>query len=89
MNRKTLLRLAIAVQMISAGFLLPANAADGCQPLHDSVMKRLSTSSHMYMTETAGYLKGGPRSSEMIYLNADMYIYVGGKWRKSPISKAT
>jgi hypothetical protein len=87
MRDNQLLKATAFPFMLLTMFFVPAHAADSCQPLHDSVIKRLSMPSHMYMTETAGYRPGGPRSSEMIYVGEETYIYVSGKWRKSPITK--
>jgi hypothetical protein len=81
------LRIILFVSFVLALVATQTYAADSCQPLHDSVIKRLSMPSHMYMTETAGYRPGGPRSSEMIYVGNETYIFVSSKWRKSPITK--
>jgi hypothetical protein len=76
------------IGLTTFALLLPrAHAGDSCQPMMNSVTKRLSTSSHMYMTETGGYLKGETRNGEMIYAGENTYINVKGQWRKSPVSK--
>ena len=65
-----------------AGF---AHAADpACSPLRDAMEKLFVTPYHAYVTETAGYLKGKTRESEIVSIGKNVYILANGKWRAVP-----
>lgn len=87
MRRTTLTTLFVVAVITAIPSGLPlAQAADSCQPVFDALTKVVTTPSHSYTTHTASVLKGGkPQSSETIYVQGEVYIRVGGKWRKSPV----
>jgi hypothetical protein len=64
-----------------------AQAADSvCQPMINASMKVFTTPVHLYMSKTAAYTGGKVESSETIYLNNSTYVYLRGKWQRSPIT---
>lgn len=65
---------------------LPANAASGCDPLVDAILKVTRISAHMYMAETAGFRGGKTRNMESIYLDGASYFKVDGTWVKGTVS---
>jgi hypothetical protein len=76
---------------ILAVILLPAAAktvhAGGCEAPLAAMNKLWQTPSHQYMTETAGYLNGKTRTSEIITTRTDRYLLVNGNWHHSAIGK--
>ena len=62
-----------------------AMAADSCQPVFDALTKLVTTPNHGYSTQTGAFVKGKPRSGEMIYVQGARYVRVDGKWTKSPL----
>jgi hypothetical protein len=64
----------------------PASAAidPACRPVLDALDKLSQTPHHQYMTLAAAGRPGGkPITAEVIVTGGDMYIQVGGRWRKT------
>ena len=76
---------------VLAAILLPGGAgmahAGGCEVPIAAMNKLWQTPSHQYMTETAGYLKGTTRSSEIVTTRTDRYLLVNGSWHHSALGK--
>jgi hypothetical protein len=63
-----------------------ARAADpACQPLVEASRRQVRTPTHIYATETAAYLGGKPRQTEIIQAGDALYIHVDGRWQRSPV----
>src|SRR6202012_918663 len=82
---RRLLSGALLGAMFAATPIRAANPA--CQPVLDAMLKLYSVPMHLYSTETAGYLGGKVRSSEVIYVNNATYVQVNGKWRASGMTR--
>jgi hypothetical protein len=76
---------------VLAAILLPTVGkiahAGGCEVPLAAMNKLWQTPSHQYMTETAGYLKGKSRTSEIITTRTDRYLLVNGSWHHSAVGK--
>ncbi|HUI41545.1 MAG TPA: hypothetical protein VL523_06225 [Terriglobia bacterium] len=76
------------LSLISAALAAPTGQAvdPACRDVADAGLKVFTTPVHIFMTKTAAYERGKVTSSETIYLNNATYVYVNGKWRRSPTS---
>ena len=67
--------------IVAIAFAAPAFAADpACKYVADANAKIYTVPTHVYMTQTAAFTGGKPRSSEIIYLKNKSYVQVSGKW---------
>jgi hypothetical protein len=77
--------------VVLAALILPAAVkvarAGGCDVPLSAMNKLWQTPSHQYMTETAGYLNGKTRTSEIITTRTDRYLLVNGSWHHSALGK--
>jgi large subunit ribosomal protein L10 len=64
----------------------PATAGSGCDAVITATIKVLQVPAHLYMTETAGFLKGKTRNAESIYLNGATFVNTRGHWVRSNVS---
>jgi len=65
--------------------------ADDCNSLFEAMNKAITTPTHIYSTNVAGYNKNVPENSEMIYSGGPkgaIYVMVKGKWTRSSMTAA-
>jgi hypothetical protein len=65
--------------------------ADDCKGLFEAMNKAITTPTHIYSTNVAGYNKNVPENSEMIYAGGPkgaIYVMVKGKWTRSTLTAA-
>jgi len=78
---------AFAVLAILAARPALAGIDPACRPVLDALDKLSQTPHHQYMTLTAAGAAarpgGKPITAEVIVTGGDMYIQVGGRWRKT------
>jgi len=73
------------LSLLGMGQVLPAHAADSCQPVFDALTKVATTPSHSYTTSTS--VNGGtPTEAETIFANGQKYIRARGKWMRIPVT---
>lgn len=65
---------------------IPVRATSVCDTVIAATMKVLQVPSHLYMTQTAGFIGGKTKNAETIYLNGITYVKVDRDWQKSPVS---
>jgi hypothetical protein len=89
----TSLRIAAALagSVLAFGAAGVLRAADVCQPMIEAEGKMIFARVHLYSTQTGGVRNGQPISSEIIYMggpDGPTYVFVRGKWLRSPMTPA-
>lgn len=81
---------ASAIAALALFAVRPASAAidPACRPVLEALDKLIATPHHQYMTLTSAARPGKPIVAEAIVAGGDMYIQVGGRWRKTGLSAA-
>jgi hypothetical protein len=82
--------LALAVFAACSSTFLCAGVAqaDDCSALYAAMNKVITTPTHLYSTNIAGYNKNVPESTEMIYSGGAIYVLAKGKWTRSTMTSA-
>ena len=73
------------LSLLLMGQVLPAHAADSCQPVFDALTKVATTPSHSYTTHTA-VNSGNAAEAETIFADGQKYIRVRGKWMRISVT---
>lgn len=86
--KRTTTRLLLTSIFAVLGLLAARPASAGvdaaCRPVLEALDKLILTPHHQYMTLTVAARPGGkPITAEVIVTGGDMYIQVGGRWRKT------
>ena len=88
MQARQIMKVAAVVSTIAATALIPLSSAGAqdplCKQLGEAMLKQMTRPFHAYTTEVAGFNGNKPQLGEMISTGDVMYIFVNGRWRRSP-----
>ncbi len=91
-RRANLCKLVFVAALLCSAALVfssSARAQGDCKTVHDAIGKSITLPSHAYEAETdPNRTSAGATNHEIIRTGGAIYVSIGGKWKKSPMSEA-